>query len=229
LTEYFNKYGFSFEREWVIENKVLHSEYEMAELQRKNICPDPAPPWRIGWYGHLRCEKSFDILLSLARRLEGVIEISMRGRTLSPICDREKELNNYGNIRYGGLYDRATDLPALYSAVHFAWAIDLTDEGHNSAWLLPNRIYESTLFGTVPIALSSVETGRWLAKREVGVLADHPILNNLEMFFRTLTRERFDVLRQQSSAVSRSDLVASELECRELVEFCFGIGKFCRI
>jgi succinoglycan biosynthesis protein ExoL len=35
----------------------------------------------------------------------------------------------------------------LYGDVHFAWAIDWFEAGANSAWLLPNRIYEGGRHG----------------------------------------------------------------------------------
>ena len=54
--------------------------------------------------------------------------------------------------QFGGPYRNPEDLPELYGDVHFCWTLDYYEEGQNSAWLLPNRVYEGTLYGAVPIA-----------------------------------------------------------------------------
>ena len=62
--------------------------------------------------------------------------------------------------------------PQIYGEVHFSWAIDFFEEGLNSKWLLPNRLYEGCRFGAVPIAMRETETGRFLADRHLGLLLD---------------------------------------------------------
>ena len=62
-----------------------------------------------------------------------------------------------------GAYKNPEDLSAIYNDVHFSWAIDFFEEGLNSSWLLPNRLYEGCLYGSVPIALAGTETARFLS------------------------------------------------------------------
>ena len=42
--------------------------------------PPAGPPWRIGWFGMIRCQRSLDILCRLADRFPGLVEIVIRGR-----------------------------------------------------------------------------------------------------------------------------------------------------
>src|SRR5262249_5337404 len=152
----------------LVENKVL-----MLDKLRQ---PDRAlagPPWRIGWFGIIRCRRSLDILCSLARGAAGKIQIIIRGRPTKVVFDDFDELiARSPHVHFAGPYHSPADLPAIYGDVHFSWAIDYYEVGQNSTWLLPNRIYEGGLYGTVPIALAGIETGRWLAKRGAGVIFD---------------------------------------------------------
>lgn len=150
----------------LIENKVLAAEAAPYTGTRP-----PGPPWRIGWFGMLRCRRSLLMLAALARRLPGVVEVVLRGRpAVTAIPDFDALVAATPGLRFEGAYDRRLDLPALYGGVHFAWAIDFFEAGANSDWLLPNRLYESALHGAVPIALEGVETGHWLAAHDAGLL-----------------------------------------------------------
>jgi hypothetical protein len=102
--------------------------------------------------------------------------------------------------------------------VHFSWAIDYYESGQNSAWLLPNRVYEGSLYGAVPIVLAGVETGHWLAKRGAGVVLDEPIERELVDFFRRLDRDSYAILAQRVEALPRPALISNKSDCRELVD-----------
>ena len=101
--------------------------------------------------------------------------------------------------------------------MHFTWAIDYFEEGLNSAWLLPNRLYEGGLFGSVPIALADVETGRWLAKRGAGVLVGDPV-EDLAGALAAMTPERYGDLAARSAAIPLTDLRATTADCVRLVQ-----------
>ena len=200
----------------LVENKVLHLGGDTApqELRR----PAPGEPWRIGWFGVLRCRKSFDMLARLARELPGRVEIVLRGRPAPSIFpDFEGEVARAPGMSFGGPYRNPADLGAIYGDVHFAWAVDYFEEGLNSAWLLPNRIYEGCLWGAVPLALKDVETGNWLARKNIGVLLpDHPY-DALFNFFRSLNTEQYQALAASVLSIPRGDLMDDDETCRALV------------
>jgi succinoglycan biosynthesis protein ExoL len=201
-----------------LENKVLLIEDSLGLDFKADPRIGAGPPWRIGWFGMLRCRKSLDILGSLARKASGAVEIVIRGRPSdATLADLTSRVSPMSHVHFAGPY-RSHDLSTIYGDVHFSWAIDYFEEGQNSDWLLPNRIYESALFGAVPLALSKVASGRWLAKRGVGVLLDEPVESAIGDFIGRLSSNHYLKLAQQLRTLPRRDLIAVHSDCRELVE-----------
>lgn len=128
--------------------------------------------WRIGWFGMLRCRRTLEQLAALGRSSQGKIEVVIAGiPSDAEFPDFAAQVAGCEGLSYLGPF-RQEDLPRLYETVDFVWAMDYFEEGLNSSWLLPNRLYEGLSNRTVPIALRSVETGRWLERHGVGVLVD---------------------------------------------------------
>ncbi len=196
----------------LVENKAL----ELGEAVRPALPgPPPRRPWRIGWMGAIRCRKSLDVLADLAARRPDLVEVRIHGRpAYSEFEDFDAKVANAPGVDFLGRYT-AADLPRIYSDVHFSWSIDFMEEGLNSAWLLPNRIYESSRYGATPIALAGVETGRFLARQGFGVRLED--VSDLETFLEQLTPEAYAQLNAQVLAVPASSLVANEQDCEALV------------
>jgi hypothetical protein len=201
----------------LVENKVLELGQDPAAKRRS---PQPGRPWRIGWMGAIRCRKSLDILTRLAFRRPDLVEVEIHGRpAYVEFDDFDAQVAALPNVSFGGAYT-AADLPRLYGDVHFSWAIDYMEEGQNSSWLLPNRIYESGRYGATPIALADVQTGRFLADHGFGVQLKHP--GELEGFLEQLTSERYAQLRAKLDAVSPEVFTADERDCRALLDAVVG-------
>jgi succinoglycan biosynthesis protein ExoL len=101
--------------------------------------------------------------------------------------------------------------------VHFTWAIDFYQEGANSTWLLPNRLYEGGLHGAVPIALRDVETGRWLQQHGLGLLLELPLEESVEKLLSTMTLQIYRDAATRLGAASRRLFEWTDAECHELV------------
>jgi hypothetical protein len=173
------------------ENKVLN----LNHAARRHAEPPEAPPWIIAWCGMLRCKRSLVLLSALAAESHGRIRVELWGTPArDEIPDFDAVLARSEHMTFHGRYD-AEDLPRIYGSAHFAWAIDFFEAGGNSDWLLPNRLYESLAFGATPIAVSDVETGRWLTARGLGIVLDRPLERALPTLFERMTRERFEALR----------------------------------
>jgi len=184
----------------------------------------PRPPWRIGWFGMLRCSKSLDLLSALVAASDGRIEVLLAGKpAYTEFADFDAEVARTPGLSYVGPY-KAADLSDLYASVHFAWAIDYFEEGLNSSWLLPNRLYEGAAHGAPPIALAGVETGRWLKRHGAGVLIDDPA-TELPPFFEGLTGSLMTTLRAEVAAIPASDLRFDRKDCRDLVNAVQAIGR----
>jgi hypothetical protein len=205
----------------LVENKVLELGPPSDPPRAGSTSGPPiGPPWRIGWMGALRCRRSLDILTALAARRPDLVEVTLHGRpAYSEFDDFDAQVRRLPNLRYGGPCV-AEHLPSLYGRVHFAWAIDFMEEGLNSSWLLPNRLYEASRFGAVPIALADVETGRALARRGFGVRLDRA--EDLEAVLAALTPEAYAGLRRALEAQPAEAFVAREADCRALVDAVAG-------
>lgn len=198
----------------LIENKALLDTGAAMRARESERRANPRPPFRIGWFGMIRCRRSFDFLSGLAA--DGRFEIIMAGRpTPAVFPDFEALVDSRRNVHFLGAY-RVSDIPTLYRDVDFAWAIDFYEEELNSKWLLPNRLYESAACGAVPIALASTETGARLAELGLGLVAA-----DLDDVRRKLDAMRVDELLRYSSGVLASKLdafVQTDADNRALVQ-----------
>lgn len=194
----------------LVENKV-------AALPNTPPAPTLATdgPWVIGWFGMLRCHRSLDILAKLAARSQGRVRVLIAGLPSPDIfADFPAAVARMPGVEYVGPY-RPGDLPRLYARVHFAWCIDYFEEGLNSAWLLPNRLYESLAHGAVPVALAGVETGRWLEAAGVGLIL--PEGEALGPILGQLTREDHAALAAEARALPPDRIAFSPEDHRRLV------------
>jgi succinoglycan biosynthesis protein ExoL len=209
----------------LVENKVLHSNEEMAPCEVP-APRRPGPPWVIGWFGKLRCPRSLRLLIELAKQSEGTVQVVIRGKPLRHLFgDFEKTVRDLPGIKFLGPYRNPQDLPNIYRGVHFSWAIDMSEEGLNSSWLLPNRVYEGGLYGAVPMALGSVETGRFLKHLGVGVLLTDSLAHSLRNFFATLTPQKYHDLETAILSVPRATWLCSRSESTALVKWLGSIGR----
>lgn len=218
VREYFDRFGQSAAPVALLPNKVLELGAPHA-ASPKAAPPSNGEPWRIGWFGALRCARSLDLLAAFTRRAGGRFEVVLRGRpAYREFPDFDRFVAAEPHIRFAGPYRNPDDLAAIYGAVHFCWAIDFFEEGLNSAWLLPNRLYEGCRHGVVPIAIKGTETARFLGERKLGLLLDDASAGGLEAALSGTGRQGYEALRQRVAAHDRSDWVAGIGDCRALVE-----------
>ena len=179
------------------------------------------PPWVIGWFGMLRCKRTLSELIALAGELEGKVEIQIAGKpSTTELPDFEAQVAEAPYCHYTGPYS-VDELPDLYAQCHFAWAIDWFEEGQNSEWLLPNRLYEATAHATVPIVLKRHEVGRWLAQKNAGLrivetLELKPILGSLDAF-------GFNDLQAKVTAIAPEAIMMGDADCYALTAWLGGM------
>jgi succinoglycan biosynthesis protein ExoL len=196
----------NYEGPWyVLENKV-----EPGKCGATVVRSPAPPPWVIGWSGVLRCRRSLSILVEIAARLGERVRIVLRGR-LSP-CDISaaelaSALARCPNLVFNGPYANPTDLAAIYGGVHFTWAVDYTDAGFNSDWLIPNRIYEGGLHGTVMLARSNTAAGDLVKKLELGWTFQEPLADGVVACLEHLNPHAYQAARCRVEAAPRSCFV----------------------
>jgi succinoglycan biosynthesis protein ExoL len=222
LSEYFApKQGINRENRipvLLVENKVLDLDANPSATRTPlSAAPPSGPPWRIGWFGMIRCRKSLDILCALAAQRPGLVEIVIRGRPARVEFENfDEQVSRTPGVSFGGSYEPC-ELAHLYQSVHFNWAVDFFEEGANSTLLLPNRIYEGGRHAAVPIALAHTETGRWLKHRGLGVLLNSAA-DELRQFLELLTTTDYARLKQAAGAALVSGFIADRQDCDSLLD-----------
>ncbi len=171
---------------FLLENKV----YPSAGLPAANPAADPVSagkPWVVGCFGAFRCRRSLMLMRALTEKLPGRIRFLLRGYPAGTITDEfHGLLEGVPGISFEGPYQYPGDLAGLYGSIDFNWAFDESDPNGNSAWLLPNRIYEGGCFSVPAIAAKETETGRWIDSRQAGWTFAEPLEETLAAFFESL-------------------------------------------
>lgn len=164
----------------LLENKLAAHQVSAAPdaFARETTHPPLDGPITIGWFGVLRCMRSLDALETVAARLGPRVRIVLRGRLSEedlPPARLEAALRRTPNLVFEGPYASPDDLRRVYGAIHFAWALDYTDAGANSDWLLPNRLYEGSYFGVPALARAGTAAGRRVEEHGLGHALSEPV------------------------------------------------------
>jgi succinoglycan biosynthesis protein ExoL len=219
VRDYFHRMGQIDAPVMLLHNKVLELADNVVDQQDREADVSPGGKWTIGWFGALRCRKSLELLAAFTRRMEGRFEVVLRGRpAYSEFADFDGLVGAEPYLRFEGPYRSPEDLARIYGEVHFSWAIDFFEEGLNSSWLLPNRLYEGCRYGAVPIALRQTETGRFLAERYMGVLLQEASLPALAADLGDMDASRYAAIRRKVAAEDRSTWVCDLRDCQALVD-----------
>lgn len=198
----------------LVENKVL----ELADDTPAALQAPAGPPWRIGWFGALRCRRSLELLSAFSRAAGGKVEVVLRGRPArGEFADFDNVVADEPYVEFHGAYRNPDELAAIYGDVHFSWAIDFFEEGQNSQWLLPNRIYEGCRYGVVPIAMRGTETGNFVERLGCGLLLPERSVAALSAMFSTLDPGRYGAEKQRVTSIDPTTWICGIDDCRALV------------
>jgi succinoglycan biosynthesis protein ExoL len=204
-TDYYQKL-LEYRRPWfLLENKIpkwVRLERLERPAAKKPLAAKPTSatgtrPWRIGWFGYLDDQKSWDILRLLAQRLPEDVVVHVRGRPYTNfnmarfLADVEK----LDNVTYGGPFRNPEDLAEVYGAVDIVWSIDCNFPTGNSKWLLTNGLYEAGYFAKPALGLGGTAVGEFIATYGSGWCLSDPLAENLLDFIAGLTPEKYEAKR----------------------------------
>ncbi|OZB15726.1 MAG: hypothetical protein B7X55_09095 [Rhodobacterales bacterium 34-62-10] len=178
LTEHFERFYSGMFQAHIVENRLA------ARGNYGGRCPagkgEVQGRLRIGWVGNLRCQRSLDLLCTVAERFPDNVEIHLHGiPAYTEVSRFDQQVAAHSNIIFHGRYRAPEDLASIYSGLDCIWAGDFMEAGQNSVWLLPNRIYEGGYFCTPPIAPTGTETAHWIERHECGFVLDDPLEQSL--------------------------------------------------
>lgn len=219
-TDYYQKV-LGYARPWfLLENKIPKwvrlDRLERPAAKKAVAVKAPSPgaqrPWRIGWFGYLDDEKSWDILRLLAQRLPEGVTVHVRGRpyTNFNMARFLADVEQLDNVTYGGPFRNPEDLAEVYGAVDIVWSIDCNFPTGNSKWLLTNGLYEAGYFGKPALGLTGTAVGEFLATYGSGWCLSEPLAQNLLDFIAKLTREEYDAKHKAITDLSPDIFVESD-------------------
>lgn len=181
---------------FLLENKPSASALARAVRGIEAGPPAPGGRWRVGWFGALRCERSFELILRLADALPDRVEFHLAGRpTRIPERHFSRGVEARPNVNFHGEYEAPDDLERLYRSVDLTWGFEFADAAHNSRWLLPNRLYEGGAFAVPLLAYEEHEVGRVVADEGIGWTFGEPLFDELAAFLGSLTTEAYRTRR----------------------------------
>ncbi len=133
----------------------------------------------LSWVGIIRCRKTLLLLLEVARTYPH-IEIRIHGKvSYFLLPDFDELIKPVPNIHFHGPYTWPEGLADVYADTDFTWSQELSWQGHNSDWLIPNRVYEASYFGVPSIALAHTQTGAFIKARRLGFTLEQPSAHEL--------------------------------------------------
>jgi succinoglycan biosynthesis protein ExoL len=153
------------------------------------------------------------------------VEIYLRGLpTETGLEYFQKAIAAHPNMTYGGEYRNPEDLEEIYGRVHLTWAFDFLDEGTNSSWLLPNRIYEGGYFGSVALTASDTQTAEKVRDEGLGYTFEAPLVENLIAFLRWYSIDEH--LARRAHILSLPAQAFSDVfDTRDLCELILGLPR----
>lgn len=191
---------------FLLENKIYPSD-GLPQASDDTTPVAGGKPWVVGCFGAFRCRRSLELMRELATRLgSDKIRFILRGYPAGTITeDFDDLLGGLPNLTFGGSYSYPDDLAEMYGGIDFNWAFDESDPSGNSAWLLPNRVYEGGCFGVPAIAGKHTETGRWIETNGLGWTFDEPLGENLAAFFESLDLSAWEAMKHQCMSRPRDE------------------------
>jgi len=131
----------------VVENKLDADLLPARTGAREPSASDNDGRIRIGYFGLLRCPRSWTILTELASRHPDRFHVTFRGLHMVP-AELVAEAAKRPNVEIHGPYRSPSDLDELYGSVDLVWAAYPWEprEVANARWARTNRFYEACYY-----------------------------------------------------------------------------------
>ena len=162
----------------VVENKLDPQLFPSRNAAVAKAAGRLSRPVTIGYFGLLRCPRSWEILKRLAENHPDRFQIMVRGFPIDP-ATLPDQAANIAAVQYDGPFLWPADLSAMYSAVDLVWAVYPWDPAawSNARWARTNRFYEACYFERPMIVQRGAADAADVARHDIGLCVD---LNTLD-------------------------------------------------
>ena len=201
--DYYRQWVGTTTRALIIENKLEPSETaEQHHMQRTATfnSVQNGRPLRIGYFGLLRCEQSWRILLSLAKKCQKNVEIVVAGYPIEPV-DLPQQAEKYSNVIYKGEYRSPDDLPSLYHGIDLTWMLYPSKNDWEFRWVRANRFYESCFYQTPMVAQSGSADAAEIQRYGIGLIIENNGTDKIVDALSNITPEDMDLWRKNLAKV----------------------------
>ena len=193
----------------IVENKLEASlTVARPEAVRGNL-PQGRPfidrPLRIGYFGLLRCQWTWDVLKAFALKHPKDVQIVMAGYPMEP-ADIAEQAKSIPNVIYSGEYKSPNDLPRLYGGVDIVWACYkfIGPRDWNLKWARPNRFYESCYFGRPLISRLGSSDSKEVDRLKIGFNIQTHEISEVVTELESITAEMVEQWRSNSLELPNS-------------------------
>jgi len=153
---------------------VLENKLDATAIPRENLLlTRDTSKIHIGYFGLLRCDRSWDALKLLVESCPDRFEVHIFGRPINPIS-LPGEANSRAGITYYGEFMWPADLEKMYSSVDVVWGCYPYGDSApgNWQWAKTNRFYESCFFRKPLITLLHSADAAVVSKLDIGFAVD---------------------------------------------------------
>lgn len=161
-------YNFDEKRVHVVENKLIkgsvNPETELETSSNKIS---------IGYFGVMRCIRSWEILREFAKLHPEKVEVYLRGKPLA-VPTLPEQAKGLTNVEYGGFYKSPEDLNELYNRVDIVWACYPYSYQSSGNWQMARtiRFYEACAFGKPVIVQKGTPQAKDVLLHNLGLVID---------------------------------------------------------
>jgi succinoglycan biosynthesis protein ExoL len=193
----------------VVENKLESSLTVARSAAVRGNLPQGRPfidrPLRIGYFGLLRCQWTWDVLKAFALKHPKDVEIVMAGYPMEP-ADIAEQAKSIPNVIYSGEYKSPNDLPRLYGGVDIVWACYkfIGPRDWNLKWARPNRFYESCYFGRPLISRLGSSDSKEVDRLKIGFNIQTHEISEVVTELESITAEMVEQWRSNSLELPNS-------------------------
>lgn len=170
LIEYFQKIQRVNNVQYLVVENKLDKSWSI-KLSNNHDVREKSDSIVIGYFGVLRCVRSWEILKNIAENSGGAFQVYLRG------ISREINLQesvNYKYVTYDGPYLVPDDLPNMYNTVDLVWAC-YPYQGSSTGnwqWAKTVRFYESCFFKKPVIVQKGTEDSKLVNFYDIGLIVD---------------------------------------------------------
>lgn len=161
--------GASIDKIRVIENKL-----DLPSSGRPTPALwQPGNPITIGYFGLLRCKRSWRTLKEVVRLGQGSVKVLVWGYPLGVDIKAEAEVEPF--VEYRGEFVSPDDLASMYSGIDLVWGCYPTPDHFgpgNWRWARTNRFYEACYFRRPIVALSGTDEADEVEALQIGMGLD---------------------------------------------------------